>query len=212
MVTLLERAGWIESNETSFEKDGRSITYRKLSLTKARPSMQEIETLETVSASQPGERRKKRRARKKRTKRRSQLHNQPILEGTSGRRFERLRAWRLEQARRKSIPAFRILTDKALLAICERQPHSRTELFEISGISRKSVTQYADDIFESLETHPSALSLHMARLCRFTALHRTGQTRVGGRVLTLSNRYGILPSFWGGLCIDYRSFPSSHYF
>jgi DNA topoisomerase-3 len=60
--------------------------------------------------------------------------------------FEPLREWRLKQAKRKNIPAFRILTDKALMAICEQHPKSVSELLEISSVTRKSAAQYGDDI------------------------------------------------------------------
>jgi DNA topoisomerase-3 len=67
-------------------------------------------------------------------------------DGGSTTLFEPLRVWRLRQAKRRSVPAFRILTDKALMAICAQQPRSRSELLEISGINRKAVAQYGDEI------------------------------------------------------------------
>jgi DNA topoisomerase-3 len=51
LVTMLERAQWIDTKETSFEKDGQSITYRKLSLLDGgrKISNQSINSLEIVS-------------------------------------------------------------------------------------------------------------------------------------------------------------------
>jgi DNA topoisomerase-3 len=153
LVTLLERVGWLESNEASFEKDGQSITYRKLSLLKATPTVREIEELEITSNSPSEKRRKRLRVSKKTSKRRSRSSDRAPAHGVSTKEFENLREWRLGQAKRKGIPAFRILTDKALLAICEQRPRSRSELLEISGINRKAVAQYADDILQIVRIH-----------------------------------------------------------
>jgi DNA topoisomerase-3 len=45
-----------------------------------------------------------------------------------------LRAWRLTEARRRRVPAFRILTDRALLALARLRPQSEQELLAVPGI------------------------------------------------------------------------------
>ena len=60
--------------------------------------------------------------------------------------LEPLKSWRLVQARKKNTPAFKILTDKALYAICEKHPRSIVELLEIPSINRNSIVQYGEDI------------------------------------------------------------------
>ena len=147
-VTLLERAGWITSTEASFEKDGKNISYRRLSLARlgGQASSRDLESLEIMAAPVAKRTRKKKRTPKS-PKRGGILRTAPVARpGGSAELFEPLRAWRLGQARRRSVPAFRILTDKALLAICERQPRSKSELLGISGINRKAVAQYGDEI------------------------------------------------------------------
>ncbi len=153
LVTLLERVGWILSNEATFEKDGKSISYRKISISSraGKLSARDVETLEIVAP--PSSAKKSRRQKKLKTKtvkRSRRLNEQTLESGTAGKWVEPLRKWRLGQAKRKNIPAFRILTDRALLAICERQPTSKDELFEISGISRKAISPYAEDILNIL--------------------------------------------------------------
>jgi DNA topoisomerase-3 len=57
-----------------------------------------------------------------------------MLDADEAALFERLRAWRLEEARRRRVPAFRILTDRTLAAICRARPTDDEELLEVAGI------------------------------------------------------------------------------
>ena len=149
ILTVLEKIKWIESNETSFEKDGRNITYRSIFIKKSIDTItaQELSSLQISSIPRTDVARNKRKKidRKDASKRRS-FNVRPVPNSTAGKIIEPLKAWRLTQARKKNIPAFRILTDKALYAICEQQPRSITELLEISSINRKAIVQYGDDI------------------------------------------------------------------
>jgi DNA topoisomerase-3 len=45
-----------------------------------------------------------------------------------------LRDWRLEEARRRRIPAFRILTNQTLAAIASTRPTSSEELLGVRGV------------------------------------------------------------------------------
>ncbi len=56
--------------------------------------------------------------------------------------FDRLRAWRLEEARRRRVPAFRILTDRTLTAICRARPSDDEELLEVAGIGPTLLRKY----------------------------------------------------------------------
>ena len=62
-----------------------------------------------------------------------------------------LRAWRLAEAKRKGVPAFRILTDRALQAIAEKQPLSTRELLEVPGVGLTIVEKYGAQIFQIVE-------------------------------------------------------------
>ena len=68
---------------------------------------------------------------------------------------EALRAWRLAEARKLGVPAFRILTDKTLHEIVERRPSTAAELLAISGIGIRAVEKYGRQIYRILETHGS---------------------------------------------------------
>jgi DNA topoisomerase-3 len=61
-----------------------------------------------------------------------------------------LRAWRLAQAKRQSVPAFRIMSDKVLSAIASKRPRTAAELLAIPGIGIGSVEKYGAQIYRIL--------------------------------------------------------------
>jgi DNA topoisomerase-3 len=62
-----------------------------------------------------------------------------------------LRDWRLAEAKRREVPAFRILSDKSLQAIAAEKPLSIRELLEIPGVGARLAEQYGAQIFRILE-------------------------------------------------------------
>jgi DNA topoisomerase III len=55
---------------------------------------------------------------------------------------EALKAWRLAEARKRGIPAFRILTDRVLGVIASLRPEDREALMAIPGVGPKLVERY----------------------------------------------------------------------
>jgi DNA topoisomerase-3 len=53
-----------------------------------------------------------------------------------------LRRFRLEEAKRHRVPAFRILTDLTLLDIAARRPRTEAELADIGGIGPSRLERY----------------------------------------------------------------------
>ncbi len=56
--------------------------------------------------------------------------------------LDRLKAWRLAEARTQAVPAFVILHDKALAEIARSRPRSMNALGDISGIGAKKLERY----------------------------------------------------------------------
>jgi DNA topoisomerase-3 len=54
-----------------------------------------------------------------------------------------LRAWRLKEAKKKHVPAFRILTNRALVAIAEARPESSEALRGVPGVGPKLLQTYS---------------------------------------------------------------------
>jgi DNA topoisomerase-3 len=50
-----------------------------------------------------------------------------------------LRAWRLEEAKRRRVPAFRVLTNRALVAVAEARPTTSQALLNVKGLGPKVV-------------------------------------------------------------------------
>ncbi|WP_255442405.1 DNA topoisomerase 3 [Corallococcus sp. Z5C101001] len=59
---------------------------------------------------------------------------------------ETLKAWRLTEARKRKVPAFRILTDRVLDAIASARPSSGAELLSIHGVGPALTERYGTQI------------------------------------------------------------------
>jgi ATP-dependent DNA helicase RecQ len=62
--------------------------------------------------------------------------------------LERLKAWRLAEARNQSVPAFVILHDKTLAEIARQRPHTLTALGSVGGIGAKKLERYGPALVE----------------------------------------------------------------
>ena len=61
---------------------------------------------------------------------------------------DRLRAWRLETARTKKVPAYVILHDATIETISGIRPQTEAELASIPGIGPAKLEAYGDAILE----------------------------------------------------------------
>ena len=62
--------------------------------------------------------------------------------------LERLKAWRVAEARAQSVPAFVILHDKTLAEIARQRPHTMAALGGVSGIGAKKLERYGPALLE----------------------------------------------------------------
>jgi ATP-dependent DNA helicase RecQ len=60
--------------------------------------------------------------------------------------FERLRAWRMEAARRHGVPAYVIFHDATLREIASARPASLEDLRGISGVGARKLEAYGAEI------------------------------------------------------------------
>jgi len=168
VLGALARAGLVRLTEEVFEKEGRSIPYRKahLSRTAAAPEDSAPITLLMKSEAIPSvsSRKKKRRVglrpakSKISTKRVAAAATPPGARTTpaapqppaaSGLE-EKLRAWRMAEAKRRGMPAFRVFSDQALKAMAAKRPGSAAELLAIPGIGIGTVEKYGAVIYRLL--------------------------------------------------------------
>jgi len=146
----MARAGWIELSEASFQQEGRRVDYRLAALTAAGRDLDaspapafEMKLEMEVS---PKRRRKARKGKAAgKVKKPAKTKTQPS-QGVE----KALRDWRLAEAKRREVPAFRILTDRALEAIATEKPATIRELLEIPGVGPRVAEQYGAKIFQIL--------------------------------------------------------------
>jgi DNA topoisomerase III len=149
LLGALVRAGLIELAEAVFEKDGKAIPYRRAALTPL--AFREIDLDALIRARvrlagpPPSAARPPRPARRRRAP-----TPDPLVEAAqaSPELVDALKAWRLQEARKRGRPAFRILRDKVLVGIAAAQPTSEEELLEVMGVGTTVLKKYGARILE----------------------------------------------------------------
>jgi superfamily II DNA helicase RecQ len=164
VLGAMARAGLVRLADAVFEKDGKQIPYHKASLTRAAYSVDETTPIafimkDTAPASTKRKRRKKPTVptpRKRATG--AETPAQP-KRAPDARRPEAapnsqledvLRAWRLAEAKRRGVPAFRIFSDQVLRAMVSRRPATARELLAIPGIGISTIEKYGAQIYRIL--------------------------------------------------------------
>ncbi len=163
-IDAMARANLVSVVDETFEKEGRSIRFRRVML-----MADGYSALETALASvrfsvvedlRPGVRRRPARevgatkpkrdrrdaARSTRKGREAEAKKpsppaQPTNNADPG-AVERLRKWRLEVARTKRIPAFRILSDRTLTDIACARPANLEDLLVVRGVGPHMIEHY----------------------------------------------------------------------
>ena len=157
VLGAMARAGWVEMSEASFEQDGRRVDYRLAALSVAGRALDasavpEFEMKMEIEAA-PRRRKKARTARREKRQAKPAKPQKPARAAAAGPTpvEKALRDWRLAEARRRDVPAFRILSDRTLEAIAAAKPSTIRELLEIPGIGARVAEQYGAQIFRILE-------------------------------------------------------------
>lgn len=142
VLAALARARLIETAQSEFEKDGKLISFRRVVLMNAgrtvkAAALERLEIEGPLMASLGAKSRTKTPTRKREKRERVVTEEMPEL-------FETLRAWRLTEARKKGVPAFRILSDRVLQNLCEHLPANEEALLQVPGLGPKLVRQYGE--------------------------------------------------------------------
>ena len=145
LVDALAREEILEIWSDSFTKDGREIRFQRAGLTSGArllgafdPSAIEL----TAEVASKAGTRKKRKAAKK------TIPVSTVLSSTEENLLKTLRTWRLSEARRRRIPAFRILGDRTLEALVRARPSDDDELLDIPGIGPTIARKYGKKLLE----------------------------------------------------------------
>ena len=151
----LARAGLLEVTGDSFEKNGRVIHFQRAELTPRGWSARHDATarIRIPEPPEPPARKKRRSSGKGARAGKSGAAKQPsLVEDDAPRELvEALKKWRLGEARRQRIPAFRVLTDKALYGIARARPEDERGLLKVRGIGPAISKRYGAAILEIVE-------------------------------------------------------------
>ncbi|MGC4086965.1 MAG: DNA topoisomerase 3 [Polyangiaceae bacterium] len=92
----------------------------------------------------------KKRGKKSSKRRRGKAARSPAVElpsaGPSAALVAKLRAWRLKESKTKRVPAFRVLTNRALVAIAESRPDSAQALGAVPGVGKTLLRAYGTQL------------------------------------------------------------------
>jgi len=159
VLGAMARAQLLTFADAVFEKQGKQIPYRIVSLTPAGRNVDETMPLLFVmkDTGRPAPMRKRRKnSSKSKASPRATDRTQPGQADTGAAVSERepririeqaLRVWRLSEAKRRKIPAFRVFGDRALRAIAATCPRSDAELLAVPGIGMSIVKKYGAHIY-----------------------------------------------------------------
>ncbi|HSN89161.1 MAG TPA: ATP-dependent DNA helicase RecQ, partial [Thermoanaerobaculia bacterium] len=166
LLGSMTRAGLLQLAEDSFEKDGKLIRFQRATLT-PEGYRGDPDVVARIEMPEETPKTRKKRDRKERGEKRAASSRQetarpfrPTQEGLLGpasapppvspQLVETLKAWRKSEAQRRRVPAFRILTDRALTALAAERPRSEADLLNVPGIGPTIVEKYGREILGML--------------------------------------------------------------
>ncbi len=151
LLAVLAGAGLVSIEEAVFEKEGRSINYRKVSLSADAEDLEEgllarlmVKDGLTVPLMKAGL--KKRVSGSAAESPSETVPEQGELTGRAGELWEKLRAWRLDEAKKLGVRAFHILGNKTMRAVAIEEPRNLNELLAVSGIGPAKAEKFGDAI------------------------------------------------------------------
>jgi len=150
----MARAGLVELTETWFEKDGKRVPYTRVRLTAEGRALEEFPEIPVQQEIARVAKKRKKKVRHAAEPRPSETRSARPPRAPDPALGEALRAWRLAEAKRRGVPAFRILTDRALQTIAAERPQSAAELLAVPGVGLKIVEKYGARIFDILARVP----------------------------------------------------------
>jgi DNA topoisomerase III len=156
----LVRANVVRMEDDSFVKDGAVISFQRAHLVGAtHAASQETPRFRIAGGRDRGANRKKKGKAAQGAQARERIRApRPSRagaadEGAAGALFEALRAWRLAEARRSGLPAFRILNDRTLLGIATESPGDEVALLRVLGVGPGVARRYGEALLDIVARH-----------------------------------------------------------
>ena len=154
VLGAMARAELLSFTDAVFETQGKRIPYRNVSILPAGLNFNESQAHLFVMRDAAAQGTTQKRSTPKRAR------NQAAPAGVSdappperqARLEQALRAWRLTEAKRRNMPAFRIFGDRTLRNIASTCPRSDSDLLAVPGVGMGIVEKYGAQIFHLIAT------------------------------------------------------------
>jgi RecQ family ATP-dependent DNA helicase len=153
LLVAMARGGYAAFEDAEFEKDGRTIAYRKVSLTDAGEEIDRTTQLRMFLPDARSESVEKARVRGKvkssgaAARQKNLLPSVEVVYSPEEAELEKkLRAWRLEEAKKSGFPAFRVFGDKTLRGIVLERPRTMEDLLRVDGIGPEKASRFGESI------------------------------------------------------------------
>jgi RecQ family ATP-dependent DNA helicase len=156
MLHAMARAGLIEVENTEFEKDGKVIPFRKLTLTDAGKEVRGTTPLALLisdgmveefgsAAAVPARKAKGMKATAGRVEKSVPMVLAQLTPESQA-LAARLREWRAGEAKRLGLPAFVVLHDRTLMEVAQLRPGNPNQLLTIDGIGPAKAEKFGAEI------------------------------------------------------------------
>ena len=154
LAGALVRGGHIIERSDSFEKEGRLIVFQRLFLSPAARHTADLDGVPVaVESEMPAHRGRGGSATSRsgtcgaeatgtKSSRSAQPAHPARQGGPAAALVETLRAWRLEEARRRRVPAFCVLSNRTIEGIATALPQNERDLLSVKGVGPKVVAQF----------------------------------------------------------------------
>ncbi len=155
LLSAMSRAGLIVVENTEFEKDGRVIPYRRISLTEAGGETRPMTPLPLLISDGvveefggSGETPKRARTKKAARSAAAETPQNLELDDNASALAGRLKEWCRAEAKRLGLPPYFVLNDQTLKRIAAARPRTIGQLREIEGIGESKVEKFGAAILE----------------------------------------------------------------
>jgi DNA topoisomerase III len=147
VLVALVRASFVQISDDAFDKDGETITFQRAHLI-SRETLDPARLSLTVEPMRATKSQHGKRPRKPRPPRRRSRPEEHVRTAAHDPLERALREWRKQEAKKRRVPAFRILTDRTLLGIVAAKPRGESELLEVSGIGPSLFGKYGKTLLD----------------------------------------------------------------
>jgi RecQ family ATP-dependent DNA helicase len=151
LLASMARGGYATLEDAEFEKDGRTVAYRKVSLTDEGEELRsafDVRLFIPASAESTAPQRRGKAAGKSKPaiSDGQPTAQEPDLTPAELDLEKKLKAWRLEEARKNKFPPYCVIADKTLRAIVLDRPATIEDLLQINGIGPAKAARFGESI------------------------------------------------------------------